>query len=181
MTRKGRGMKETESLSSPGLRVLNVRPSLQSGFRLAYLTQARDDLFDEPVGRGGAGRDADTLGTREVFRVNLVGRLDEITLGALLLADREQLEAVRGVLAADDVEDVNVAGERARRVLPVARRRADGVDACGSESAFALTASAASRKVLSFKVVCETTSGACSGGKEATSEASRTTCEWPGA
>ena len=32
------------------------------------------------------------------------------------------------MLAADDVEGVHVAGERAGRVLAVARRRADGVD-----------------------------------------------------
>src|SRR5215210_869585 len=84
----------------------------------AYLAQARDDLFDEPVGRRGPGRDADAVGASEVVGVDLFGRLDEVALRALLFADREELEAVRRVLAADDVEGVHVAGERARRVLP---------------------------------------------------------------
>src|SRR5215207_7770562 len=104
---------------------------LSTGYRLlpfAYLAQACDDLFDEPVGRRGAGGDADAFGAGEVGGVDLFGRLDEEAAPALLLADREELEAVRGVLAADDVEGVHLARERARRVLPVARRRADGVD-----------------------------------------------------
>ena len=61
---------------------------------VAYLAQAGDDLFDEPVGRRGPGGDADALGPAQVFRVDLVGRLDEKTFFALLLADREQLQAV---------------------------------------------------------------------------------------
>ena len=90
--------------------------------------QARDDLLDEPVGRGGPGRDAYACGAAQVFGVYLVGRLDEEALLALLLADREELQAVRRVLAADDVEGVDVSGQSARGVLTVARRRADGVD-----------------------------------------------------
>ena len=35
---------------------------------------------------------------------------------------------------------------------------------CGSASAFARTASATSKKVCNFRVVCETTSGACNRG-----------------
>src|SRR5947209_16060077 len=94
----------------------------------ADLAQARDDLFDEPVRRRSSGCDADARSVAQVFRIDLVRRLDEKTFLALLLADREELQAVRRVLAADDVEGFDVSGERARRVLPVARRGADGVD-----------------------------------------------------
>src|SRR5205085_3231627 len=101
---------------------------LPSALLAAYLAEASDDLFDEPVRRRGSGGDADAHGPAQVFGVYLVGRLDEKTFFALLLADREQLQAVRRVAASDDVESVNVSGQRPCGVLSVARRGADGVD-----------------------------------------------------
>src|SRR2546421_335902 len=93
---------------------------LPSALLAADLAQASDDLLDEPVGRRGPGGDADAPGPAQVFRVDLVRRLDEKTFFALLLADREELQAVRRVAASHDGKCVNVSG-------PVAPRRGGAV------------------------------------------------------
>src|SRR6266542_5805294 len=54
--------------------------------------------------------------------------LDQKTSLALFPADGEQLDAVRRMFPANDVENVNQPGQGTRRVLPIARGGADGID-----------------------------------------------------
>ena len=81
---------------------------------LTNLAQARYHLIDQPVRGRSSGGNADTICSVHVRRVDLFISLNQETAGALFLANSQQLNAVRGMFAADDVEDIDQSGQRAR-------------------------------------------------------------------
>src|SRR6476659_6372230 len=86
-----------------------------------------DNLIDKPVGRRSSCRYSNFFGTSKISGIDFRRSFDQETLVALLLANRQQLDAVRGVASADHIKDIHLTGEGPCCILTVPGRRTNSV------------------------------------------------------
>src|SRR5262245_58191710 len=105
-----------------------LAPRESRDFDLTKSSQRVDDVLDQHLGRGGAGRDADRLRTLDPLGCKLAAVGDEIARNAGLRADFAQPIGIGTILGANYQDHIDVMAQFPHRRLAILRGVADVSD-----------------------------------------------------